>query len=151
MNKEMESAGEKIRWIGYLILINIAINGFIQYLIRESVRNFEVKNVESYLEAQIFLTLLLLLVKSILFIRTGNDLIRLNNPVVSNGVISDNSAITEELIVNKVFYPNGGLKVLESYNKDNKKHGVWEHYLENGSLDFKELYQNGNWVQNIRN
>jgi hypothetical protein len=47
-------------------------------------------------------------------------------------------------------YPNGKIKVKKSFSKEGVKHGVWEYYLENGDLDYKEFYQNGSWVQNIR-
>lgn len=48
------------------------------------------------------------------------------------------------------YFPNGKIKVKKSFSKGGVKHGVWEYYLENGDLDYKELYQNGSWVQNIR-
>ena len=151
MNQQIKSAGESLKMIGYLMLANILISGLFQYLIRESVRNFETENIETYFLYQSSLFILLLFIKSLLFISSGNDLINAFNQPVSNGIISENSVLEEELIINKVFYSNGNLKVIESYNKANKKHGVWEHYLEDGTLDFKELYENGNWACIIRN
>lgn len=54
------------------------------------------------------------------------------------------------LITKKKLYSNGNIEVLESYNNKNQKHGVWIYYLKNGSVDYKELYEDGNWVRNIR-
>ncbi|NVJ45977.1 MAG: hypothetical protein HWE07_02585 [Cytophagia bacterium] len=48
-----------------------------------------------------------------------------------------------DYIILKKYYENGNLKVIESYNKENIKDGIWEYYKENGDLDLKVLYNNG--------
>jgi hypothetical protein len=56
----------------------------------------------------------------------------------------------EENYFETEYFSNGKIKVKKSFSKGGVKHGVWEYYLENGDLDYKEFYQNGSWVQNIR-
>ena len=57
---------------------------------------------------------------------------------------------TSEGLIKIENYPNGTTKVKKSFNKEGKKHGVWEYYNEDGSLDYKEVYEDGNWVKNLR-
>ncbi len=45
------------------------------------------------------------------------------------------------------FFPNGKIKIKKSFNKEGMKHGFWEHYLENGKLDFREVYRDGTWFK----
>ena len=54
------------------------------------------------------------------------------------------------LRIEKTYFSNGNLKGVESYNLEGKKHGVWEYYNKDGSLDYEELYEDGNWVKNLR-
>jgi hypothetical protein len=56
----------------------------------------------------------------------------------------------EKVYFESVYFPNGNIMVKKSFNKEGVKHGVWEYYLENGDLDYKELFQNGSRVQNIK-
>ena len=64
----------------------------------------------------------------------------------SNNIAKD----LEGVYFETVYFPNGNIMVKKSFNKEGVKHGVWEYYLENGDLDYKELFQNGSRVQNIR-
>jgi hypothetical protein len=47
-------------------------------------------------------------------------------------------------------YPNGTTKVKKSFNKDGKKHGLWEYYSEDGSLEYEEVYENDEFVTNVK-
>jgi hypothetical protein len=64
----------------------------------------------------------------------------------SNNIAKD----LEGVYFETVYFPNGKIMVKKSFNKEGVKHGVWEYYLENGDLDYKELFQDGSRVQNIK-
>jgi len=47
------------------------------------------------------------------------------------------------------YYPNGQLKEKGTFSKNSKRDGVYEKYLENGGLEDKLLYKDGNVVEDI--
>lgn len=90
INRDLiESSGEKLKWIGYLIFMNILLSGFFYYLISEKAEDInlfnifqnssEFKNIleeiKSLTKIWGILSLILTIVKGVLFIEAGKKFI----------------------------------------------------------------------------
>jgi hypothetical protein len=156
INRDLiKSAGENLKWIGYLIFLNVLISVLIYFSISES---RDIEEIKGLTKTWSYISFFSVIVMGILFIYSGKNLIdsfsqpnenygKLNKLTFSEEVEST----SDGMYLETECFPNGKIRIKKSFNKEGLKHGVWEHYLENGTLDFKELYENGNWVKNIRN
>jgi len=156
INRDLiKSTGENLKWIGYLIFLNVLISGLVYFSISES---RDIEEIKGLTKTWSYISFFSVVVMGILFIYSGKNLIdSFSQPNENYGKLNKSTFLKEVESTSEGMYfetecfPNGKIKIKKSFNKEGLKHGVWEHYLKNGTLDFKELYENGNWVQNIRN
>lgn len=154
----IESSGLNLIWIGILIFVNILISLFIYSSISDS-RDIEV--IKNLYETWGYISLILIIVKGILFIKSGKNLMDyVSQPNENNGKLNNTQFIEdvdlnpggiyfnpEGIYFETEFFPNGKIKIKKSFNKEGMKHGFWEHYLENGELDYREVYRDGAWIK----
>ncbi len=151
-------SGLYLKWIGYLIFVNILMSGLFYYLISEKVEEISFltmgqtsEEIKSLYGTWITLSLILIIVKGILFIESGKNLIKSIPLIVkSNPNVERTDLIEGGVTLETEYFSNGNIKIEKTFNKDGLKHGIWKYYLKNGELDYQELYQDGNWVKNIK-
>ena len=149
----IKSAGNKLKWIGNLMVLN-----FIVYVL--TVETDILKDTIDFLGLgydsrkkildAIFLELKIsALISTLLLIFAGRNLVQ-STELPKGMKIEMVPPITEVdgngNTVTKYFFPNGALKKIESYNKENQKNGWWEYYSHtDGKLKYKEFYENGDY------
>ncbi len=149
----IKSAGNKLKWIGYLLASNMILwmLYFTPDIHKELVDLFDI----SYSTEQKILAFIMLLsglssiASVVLLILAGKNFIHSSElpkgmkfEVVPPITEVDGNGNT----VTKYFFPNGALKKIESFNKENQKNGWWEYYSPtDGKLKYKELYENGDY------
>lgn len=102
----IESSGEKLKWIGYLIFMNILLSGFFYYLISEKAEDINLLNIfqnpsefknileeiKSLTKIWGILSLILTIVKGVLFIEAGKKFI---DSVIFSSVKNSSSGRSE--------------------------------------------------------
>ena len=154
----IELSGRNLKWIGYLIFVNIIVTVLIYYLISEKESEISLfnmgqtsKEIKTLYGTWVILSLILIIVKGILFIESGKNLIKSIPLIVrSNPNVERTDLIEGGVTLETEYFSNGNIKIEKTFNKDGLKHGIWKYYLKNGELDYQELYQDGNWVKNIK-
>ena len=86
---------------------------------------------------------------SSIFVGLANLINSFSQPNENYGKLNKTPLSSQEMYFETEYFPNGKIKIKKSFNKEGLKHGFWEYYLENGELDYKELYQDGNFIQGI--
>ena len=155
INRDLiKSAGGNLKWIGYLIFLNVLMSRLIYFLISESRDIEEIKGLSKTWDIILYVSVT---VMGILFIFSGKNLIdSFPQPNENYGKLNKSTFLEEVESTSEGMYfetecfPNGKIKIKKSFSKGGVKHRIWEYYLQNGDLDYKEFYQNGSWVQNIR-
>ncbi len=152
INRDLiKSSGENLKWIGYLIFINILISGLFYYLISEKEEGISFFNMSQTSEeikhlywTWLILSLILIIVKGILFIESGKNLIKSIPLIVKSNPNVERTDLNESVLTLETeYFSNGNIKIEKTFNKDGFNHGIWKYYLENGELDYQELYQDG--------
>lgn len=155
INRDLiKSTGENLIWIGILIFGNILISGFIYSTISDS---RDIEEIKHLYQIWGYISLVLIIVKGLIFIYSGKNLI--DSVYRSNGNYGklNNISFVEDVDLNlggiyfnpegiyfeTELFPNGKIKIKKSFNKEGMKHGFWEHYLENGELASREVYRDG--------
>ena len=159
INRDLiKSTGENLIWIGILIFGNILISGFIYSSISDSRDIEEIKNLYQIWG---YISLILIFVKGLLFIYSGKNLIdSLKQPNENYGELNTIPFVSaidlnpggiyfnpEGIYFETEYFPNGKIKIKKSFNKEGMKHGFWEHYFENGELDYREVYRDDTWIK----
>jgi hypothetical protein len=147
--EHIKIAGEKIQRCGVYLILQIFISGVFAVIIFYANSDGALtKSQDNTIFWVIYLVIILFLgFKSLSsLVDSGGHLIKsvsVNRENASTPNSKKNQKIEEE------YYPNGNRKSLGPTNLEGKKHGIWECYNEDGSLGYKELYENGNWVNKI--
>jgi hypothetical protein len=146
--EHIKTAGEKIQKSVKFIVIQVFLSVLFAFILSQS-------NPSSFFGMGFLFSIVILglgIASLYNLSESGNYLIEsVSNPVKS--VSNLDEILNEEfgnLRIEKTYFSNGNLKGVESYNLEGKKHGVWGYYNEDGSLDYKEVYKDGNWVKNLR-
>jgi hypothetical protein len=153
----IELSGRNLKWIGYLIFVNIIITVLIFYLISEKESEISLfnigqtsKEIKTLIRTWEILSLILIIVKGILFIESGKNLIKSITLIVkSNPNVERTDLIEGGVTLETEYFSNGNIKIEKTFNKDGLKHGIWEYYKEDGNLDFKEVFDNGKFIRKI--
>jgi len=149
----IKSAGNKLKWIGYLVTSNLILGGLFLNpdIYKEIVDLFDISystNVK-IIEFILVVNGLSLIASVVLLILAGTNFVQ--STELPKGVKFEMVPPITEIdnngnTITKYFFPNGALKKVESYNKDNQKNGWWEYYSHtDGKLKYKELYENGDY------
>ena len=159
----IKTSGEILKWIGYLIFVNIFISVLFSYLIyekEERINLFTIGEITEEIKNLYWiwgiLSFILIIIKGIFFIESGVKMMNsVSQPNENYGKLNKTPIVevgkqnSEGIYFETEFFTNGKIKIKKSFNKEGLNHGIWEYYLENGELDYKEFYLDGNWIQNI--
>lgn len=154
----LKSAGRKLTWIGSLLVFSLVL-GFILLVPDIFKKIDEVLDLSYGTRIKLLASIPILItaaagISAVLFILAGRDLIRSTDGTKANEfdmippvTETDDNGNT----LTKYYYPNGTLKKIESFNRENKKNGWWEYYSpSNGKLQYKEFYENGDYKNLFR-
>jgi hypothetical protein len=122
----IESSGEKLKKVGYLMIGGIVLYVFNVLVITNS---RDIDDIQS-------MTVMTLVVSIILTIAIIYNIIKSGEGFVNSVQTYYEDGLWES------YHENGKLEMRGTY-KDGEKDGIWESYYDNGELEWKRTYKDG--------